>query len=85
MKWTHVLFDAFGHVFSYFKANFGSPDFDLYKDRLSSRIMICTVIFLGNFMWICYNGALTSVLIVPGVKKPFHDFESLAESGYMCV
>ena len=65
------------------KANFGNASFTPITNQFHSRhIAIFFALMSGNIIWISYNGALLSKLIEPRFEKPFHDFESLAESNY---
>ena len=65
------------------KANLGNASFTPITNQFHSRHMaIFVALMTGNIIWIAYNGALLSKLIEPSFEKPFHDFESLAESNY---
>ena len=65
------------------KANLGNASFIPITNQFHSPHMVIFVALMtGNIVWIAYNGALLSKLIEPRSEKPFHDFESLAESNY---
>ena len=49
---------------------------------LSLKIIFFTVLFMGNVLWMAFNGSLLSGLIAPTTFKPFHNLETLLESNY---
>ena len=80
---TKMIPSAFKILFMSFKASLGSNNFEPIENQISSvRILILTVLLMGNAIWLAYNGALLSELITPKVVKPFHDWDTLIKSKY---
>ena len=78
---TKMIPSAFKILSMSFKASLGSNNFEPIENQISSvRILILTVLLMGNAIWLAYNGALLSELITPKVVKPFHDWDTLIQS-----
>ena len=68
------------------QANLGVNGFSsLTSYSLTLKVVIFITLLMGNVVWLTYNGALLSGLIVPNKVKPFHDLETLSTSNYRLV
>ena len=74
---------VFKVVFTMLKTNMGTDSFEPIGNQITSvRVLILTVLLMGNAIWLAYNGALLSQLITPKLVKPFDDWNSLIKSKY---
>ena len=66
------------------KAFFGSAHFDssLTNGMETQKVILFTTLLMGNVIWLTFNGALLSELIVPTVNKPFNSLETLLQTNY---
>ena len=65
------------------QANLGVNRFSwLTSYSVTLKVMIFITLLMGNVVWLTYNGALLSGLVVPKKVKPFHDLETLSTSKY---
>ena len=68
------------------QANLGVNRFSLLTSySVTLKVMIFITLLMGNVVWLTYNGALLSGLIVPKKVEPFHDLETLSTSKYRLV
>ena len=63
------------------RTNLGSASFESFGDKfVSMKAIFFTTLLMGNVVWMSYNGALLSELIVHKVVKPFYNWESFLDS-----
>ena len=69
------------------QANLGYDSFDqsLTNKLETHKVIVFTSLLMGNVLWLTYNGALLSELIIPKLDKPFHDLESLIKTNYKYI
>ena len=67
------------------KVNLGTETDGLIPPKnqtTSLNFLFFTTLLMGNVIWLTYNGALLSDLIILKVVKPFHDLDTLIKSKY---
>ena len=74
------------NIWSSLMSNFGGRHPPSSADNIGSyKTLLWTSLLSGLIIWMFYRAELTSELADQNTVHPFHDLESLSESGYKYV
>ena len=77
-----ILFEFLKYCWDSTLPIFGGSSSDICMGRVSNYILLITSLLSGYVVWISYNAALTSELMITEKTYPFKDLESVSSTNW---